>query len=634
MLKNLLGDLAKRLRIGQATTAAADPLDGWRAEFRGADATRRQALMSELDRWIAAHPERKQGWTLRGDWRLKLGALDDAERDYRKALQIDPLSPGAQEGLGLVLLHGRRLDDAYLHLEMAHKLKPMDADILNHWGLVALEMGNLGDARAKFERAIERDVRNPHTWHNLGLAVTKLGRAAKGVEYLRRAIELKPDHGLAYSNIALAYRDAEQLEEAIGAARRAVELKSGSSRVWVVLGDVLIDAGQFEASEHALQQALVLDPRDHTALIAQGKLHAAWGRHAEAERAYRRALELSPGNPEAEGGLGQLELLLGRFEAGWDHYEARRRSETAPVRDFPFLEWDGGDLAGRTVLVHAEQGLGDLILFASCLPDLMSRAGHVVVETYPRLAALFARSFPEATVVGHDVGEPGLDWLRELPPIERHVAAGTLPRRLRRDNASFPRHDGYLRADESRVAALRERLASLGRGPTLGIAWRGGLLRSAGAQRSLPLEALLRCLAPFGMPLVSLQYGQVGGEVEAAAHATGVPLHHWSELLVDQDDAAALTCAVDAVVTVCQTQAHLTGALGRPGCILVPANPNWRYGAVGNSTPWYPSLHLARQSRQGDWSDALDGMASWLKSRFAGGAAAGAADPTHVRPRR
>lgn len=616
MLKNLLSELGKGLRRGEAAAAATDdPLEGWRAEFRGADPARRQALMAELDRWIGEHPQREQGWTLRGDWRLRLGALDDAEHDYRKALQIDPLSPGAQEGLGLALLHAHRLDDAYLHLETAHKLKPMDADILNHWGLVALEMRNLGDAQAKFERAVERDVRNPHTWHNLGLVATKLGLPAKGIEYLRRAIELKSDHGLAYSNIALAYRDAEQLDEALQAARRAVELKAGNSRVWVVLGDVLIDAGEFEESHRALQQALLLGPRDHTALIALGKLHAAWGRHEDAEHAYRDALTLSPGNAEAEGGLGQLELLLGRFGTGWDHYEARRRSETAPVRDFPFLEWDGGDLAGRTVLVHAEQGLGDLILFASCIPDLMARAGHVVVETYPRLAMLFERSFPKATVVGRDVSDPGLDWLRELPPIERHVAAGSLPRWLRRDGSAFPSRAGYLRADEKRVAALRERISALGLGPALGVAWRGGLLRSAGAQRSLPLEELLRGLAAFGMPLVSLQYGAVEAEVEAAARATGVPLHHWPELLIDQDDAAALTSAVDAIVTVCQTQAHLTGALGRPGCVLVPANPNWRYGSAGDTTPWYPSLHLARQSRVGDWSDAIAGMATWLRGR-------------------
>ncbi len=616
MLKNLFNELGKSLRR-ESATAQADPVEGWRAAFRGASPAQRAGLLQQLDAWLAEHPERKQGWTLRGDWRLRLGDLLGAEQDYRRALQLDPLSPSAQEGLGLALLHARRLDDAYLHLEMAHKLQPMNADILNHWGLVSLEMGNLGDARAKFERAVERDVQNPHTWHNLGLVMTKLGQPDKGIAHLRRAIELKPDHGLAYSNIALAYRDAEQLDAAVDAARRATELKADNSRVWVVLGDVLIDAGDFEASERALRQAVHLNAGDHTAQIALGKLYTAWGRHAPAEQAYRASLAIVPGDPEAEGGLGQLELLLGRYTPGWDHYEARRRSANAPVRSFPFLEWAGESLAGRTLLVHAEQGLGDIILFASCLPELIATAGHVVIETYPRLAGLFARSFPAATVVGRDVSDTSLDWLRPLPPIERHIAFGSLPRLLRRDAGCFPAHAGYLQADPDAVSRHRDRLSALGSGPVLGIAWRGGLLRSAGAQRSLALEALVAALKPVGAQLVSLQYGDVRDEVDAASAATGVPIHHWPETLVDQDDAAALTCAVDAVLTVCQTQAHLTGALGRPGCVLVPANPNWRYGATAPSTPWYPSLRLVRQQVLGDWSAALGTAADWSRAHLA-----------------
>lgn len=614
MLKSLLSELGRSLRRKEPHHHhQADPLGAWQEEFRTADPAQRDSLMGKLDRWIEANLGRKQGWALRGDWHLRLGNLPGAEADYRKALQIDPLSPSAQEGLGLVLLHARRLDDAYLHLETAHKLQPMNADILNHWGLVALEMGNLCDARSKFERAVERDVRNPHSWHNLGLAATKLGHVAEGVKCFRRAIDLKPDHGLGYSNLALAQRDAEQLDEAITAARRAVELKAGNSRAWVVLGDILIDAGRFDESERALQRAAALNPMDHTAFVARGKLYAAWGRHADAGHAYRTALELAPGNAEAEGGLGQLELLVSSFAQGWDHYEARRRSEAAPVRSFPFPEWDGSDISGRTILVHAEQGLGDLILFASCLPEVVAQAGHVVIETYPRLAGLMTRSFPDATVVGRDVSEPGLDWLTPYGAIDLHIAAGSLPRLLRRDASCFPRHDGYLRADPERVRCLRERMAALGSKLAIGVAWRGGLLRSAGAQRSLPLVELLRALEPLGATLISLQYGNVQPEVDAAVQATGVRLSHWPELLTDQDDAAALTVAVDAVVTVCQTQAHLTGALGRPGCVLVPANPNWRYGTNSSTMPWYPSLHLARQPVLGEWSGALADMVAWLR---------------------
>lgn len=617
MLKTVLSELRRSLSRKAATGGpAVDPLETWRTAFIGASAEERQALLKQLDAAIAANPQRKQSWTLRGDWQLRMGRLHEAEQDYRRSLQIDPMSPSAHEGLGLVLLQTRRLEEAYLHFELAHKVQPMNADVLTHWGLVALEMGNLSDAHAKFERAVERDVRNPHAWHNLGLVETKRGHPQRGIECLQRAIDLKPDHGLAYSNIALAYRDAEHPEDAVAAARRAVELKADNARVWVVLGDVLVDAGQFDEADRALQQAVQLGPQIAAPQIALGKLYTAGGRFADGERAYRQALSLAPGDPEAEGGLGQLELLQGRFAEGWDHYEARKRAASAPVRSFPFAEWAGEDLSGRTLLVHAEQGLGDIILFASCLPTVIARAGHVVVETHPKLARLLGRSFPSATIVGRDGGQPGLDWLHGLPTIERHIAIGSLPRLLRRAQADFPSHDGYLQADATRVASWRERLDRLGREPKIGVTWRGGLLRSGGVQRSLALESLLTALQPLGAHLISLQYGDVHAPINAAHRSTGIAIEHWPDALIDQDDAAALTCAVDAVVTVCSTQAHLTGALGRPGCVLVPANPNWRYGATGDTMPWYPSLHLARQHRPGDWSDALTNAQSWLTGRL------------------
>jgi tetratricopeptide (TPR) repeat protein len=613
MLKNLLLDLGQRLRRPKSggESRSTDPIESWRDEFSRADGPRRQTLGLQLDDWIAAHPDRKQGWTLRGDWRLKLGDLPGAEQDFRRALLLDPLSPSAQEGIGLTLLQAGRLEEAYLHLESAHKLQPMNAEVLTHWGLVALEMGNLGDAHAKFERAVERDVRNPYAWHNLGLVALKQGRTADGIEHLRRAIELKPDHGLAHSNIALAYRDADRLDDALAAARRATELKADNARVWVVLGDLLTDAGELGEAEQSLQLASRLAPMSEGAWIALGKLYAASDRPADGLQAYRQALELVPNSAEAELGLGQLELLQRHFDTGWDLYEARKRTLARPVRSFPFIEWQGEDLTGRTLLVHAEQGLGDLILFSSCLPEVIERAGHVVVETYPRLASLFARSFPGATVIGRDTRDSSLDWLHGLPPVDRQIAIGSLPKLLRRDAASFPAHVGYLKADTVAVARARQRLAELGPGPKLGIAWRGGLVRSAGVQRSVSLGDLLAALKPLGVHLVSLQYGQVTENVEAASRACGVTLTHWPELLDNQDDAAALTCALDGVLTVCQTQAHLTGALGRPGCVLVPACPNWRYGTTANHTPWYPSLHLVRQGELDDWSDALQRACEW-----------------------
>jgi tetratricopeptide (TPR) repeat protein len=616
VLGRLLRDIARqwlptRRPAGDDTTL----LDVLTAEFDAADRPRRAELLGTLQVWVDAHPGQLRGWVLAGDWQTRLGRLDEAEAAYRRALRHDPNHAPAQEGIGLALLKAGRLDEAYLHLETAHKRQPMSAEIMVHWGLVALEMGQLGDAARKFQGAIDRDPRNPQAWHNLGLVSLRQGDAARGIGLLKRAIDVEPGLGIAHSNLALACRDAEQLDEGLQAARRAVALKPRDARSRVILADLLTDAGEFDAAAHTLDEADALDPGDRGLHLGRAKLYTAQGGLQEAEAELHAVLAAEPDEPEATGALGQLHLLTGRFESGWDLYEARLRSHTAAQPSLPRPLWQGEPLDGRTLLVQAEQGLGDVIFFGGCLPDVLARAGHVVLETYPRLATLMQRSFPSATVVGRDVRDPDTAWLEALPPVDLRCHIASLPRWLRRKREAFTPHDGYLVADMARTEALRQRLAAAGPEPAIGIAWRGGLTRTARLQRSVPLETLLRALGPTGARLVNLQHGEVAEELAAASATTGVPVTHWPELLTDQDGAAALTLALHGVVTVCQTQAHLTGALGRPGCVLVPRHPNWRYGVNGPTVPWYPSLRLMRQDQVGDWQAPLKHAAAWVAAR-------------------
>ncbi|ACB32762.1 Tetratricopeptide TPR_2 repeat protein [Leptothrix cholodnii SP-6] len=551
-----------------------------------------------------------------GDWLLQAGRHDEAESAYRKALQIKPLHARAQEGLGLVLLRIGRLEEAFLHLEAAHKVEPDNAEILTHWGLVDLEMGNLGNAAGKFHRAIERDPRNPHAWHNLGLVALKQGQVDTSIELLRKAIEIRPQHGLAYSNLAMALRRAERLDDALDAARKATEYKADNARVWVVLADVQMNLGDFDAAGQSLERATAIDPQHVGTFVGLGKRHAATGDPTRSREAYTRALQLNPDSADARGGLGELELLLGQWSTAWDLYEARRRVEGTPVRPYPFKPWQGEDLQQRHILVHAEQGLGDIILFASCLPQLQALGGQCTIEVRSRMQALFARSFPQARVIGRAANAELLDWPAELPAFDYEIPFGSLPRWFRARATDFPAHQGYLVADAARVQTWRDKLAPGGR-PTVGIAWRGGMAATSKLQRSLELKALVSALAPTGVQLVCLQYGNVDAELEQVRSELGVHIDPGVSGFGDLDDLAALTQACDRIVTVCSTQAHLTGALGKPGLVLVPSNPSWRYLHTGTSMPWYPSLQLVRQQQPGDWSAVLTQAQSWVTSQTA-----------------
>lgn len=614
MLSHLLKEIGRAFRETKdlAKTAHEGPADP-RAAFRSASSEQRRDLVDSLQRQLQNEPANLEGWVLLGDWTLQLQRHGDAEAAYRTALKTQPLNARAQEGLGLALLYLGRLEESYLHLETACKVNPSNAEAWTHWGLVELELGNLGEAAAKFQRAIERHPDNPHAWHNLGLVAFRQGRAHQSVQHLERCLQLKPDHGLAYSNLALAALRCEDLGKATEAAEKAVELKRDTARVWTVHGEVAIASGDFEAASTSFSHAAALAETTAAPWIGLGKLHMSTGRLQEADDAFTRAISLEPHHAEARAAKGQLQLLRGHWAEGWDLYEARRSTLSMPVRPIPCAEWRGEDPSGRRILVHAEQGLGDIILFASCVQDLIDRGAHCVVEVPPRLNALFCRSFPKAEVISHDPTDARTEWLQPLGVIDLHVPIGTLPRHFRRTLADFPGHAPYLKADDEATAQWREQLGKRD-GPVIGIAWKGGLLTTASQQRSLPVLDLVRALTKTGARLVCLQHGHVTDDLLQLKTEHQVDVHPGVSGFADLDEVAALTSSLDGVVTVCCTQAHLCGALGVPGLVLVPTNPNWRYGHTGERTPWYPSLRLARQTAHGDWGAPLQSAADWVRT--------------------
>jgi len=617
MLNVLFHEVIRSLRRKKNDPSPAlDPYRERKESFHDADLSNQLASADRLYAELMIEPNNLKGWTLLGDWRLQLSQYTQAETAYRQALEINSRHARAQEGLGLALLHTRQFEEAYLRLDTASKIEPFNTEIWTHWGLIDLELGNLSRAAEKFQSAIERNHKNPHAWHNLGLVAYRQGNPTLSIELIKKAIKIKPDYGLAYSNLALSLRRVEQLDEGLIAARRATELKANNARVWVVLADLQINRGDFDAAEKSLEQAIQRESQHVGTHVAFGKLHMVRGNYSNARNSYDNALRLSPEDPDAQVGMAELQLLLGEWGTAWDLHEARRRVEPSPVRKLPYIEWQGEELTGHRVLVHSEQGIGDIILFASCYQELELRGARCVLEVRPRLKKLFERSFPNAIIVGNEGIDNELSWLSLLPPIDRHIPFGSLPRWLRRTDAMFPEHHGYLQADPNSTAKWRAKLLNelpKRRGPIIGIAWRGGLATTAKGQRSLELNELIRTLRHTEAHLVCLQYGDTEKEIKQAQELYDCPIHPGLSGFADLDDVAALTAACDGIITVCSTQAHLTGALGKNGLILVPHNPSWRYGATDTGSIWYPSLQLMRQDKSGDWRLPILSTRAWIE---------------------
>jgi hypothetical protein len=297
----------------------------------------------------------------------------------------------------------------------------------------------------------------------------------------------------------------------------------------------------------------------------------------------------------------------------WASYRERRRCAgfDLTVSRCPAPLWSGESVEGKVVLTYGEQGLGDEILFGSCYPDLIAQAAHCIIETEPRLEELFRRSFPAATVLGR---HRETELSAAYPGVSCKLPCGDLPYLYRGSTAAFPQRPGYLAAAPSKVDGWKRRLEELGPGCKIGISWRGGTARTRQEVRSAALDHWRPVLAHPGSQFVSLQYGDCEAELERARSELGVDLHHWPEAIADYDQTAALVSALDLVITVTTSVAHLAGALGSPVWILVNAAPRWCYGSRGDRMPWYTSARLFRQRRMEVWDDVMQAVAQRLDS--------------------
>jgi len=326
---------------------------------------------------------------------------------------------------------------------------------------------------------------------------------------------------------------------------------------------------------------------------------------------YERLIAEAPHVSEFQWNRGISNLLQGRFRDGWKDYELRnRREDGARDRHFPFEEWDGQPLASRTILVFAEQGLGDEIMFASCLPDLLTIAPNCVVECDRRLTDLFRRSFPAARIQGADRSDQS--WLLAYPDISVQCAIASLPRHFRLAESDFPAHSGYLKADVAAVNEWARHIAALGAGLKVGVAWRGGTTRTRAELRSLPLPLWAPLLDVPDVHFINLQHGEVEGDLESIERSTGIRIHQFA--FPDIDSLASLVVALDLVISVDCSIAHLAGAMGKAVWVLLSTPAEWRYRSEGELMLWYPSARLIRQLHAGDWTPVIQRATAMLRS--------------------
>jgi tetratricopeptide (TPR) repeat protein len=463
------------------------------------------------------------------------------------------------------------------------------------------------------------NTRHDHAqaYYYLGLSHLNQNCFEDAADCFLMATHFRPDFPEALHQLGLVARRRRDYDQAVVYFEKAIELNPNFAYARNNLGYTLFnELGEHERGAAHIEAALRLRPQDpdircnySMVLVHRGLLDAALAQCDE-------LLAAHPDLHEARLNRALAALKLGRFAEAWPDYEARKCAYGNYVaRDFGFPEWRGEPLAGKSVLVYAEQGVGDQIMFASCLPDLLQHAGRCVVECSPQLEKLFRRSFPRATVCVGDPTSRDSSWISRLGAIDYQIAIGSLPLHFRSDLSRFPHHAGYLQTDPERCAYWRQRLDALGAGYKIGISWHGGAVSTRRALRSIPLQQWLPLVSQASCHFVSLQYGDNGGESGRFAHEHGVHIHHWQQAIDDYDETAALVSALDLVISVQTAVVHLSGALGKPAWVLVPTIAEWRYLQEGDTMPWYPSVRLFRQQLLGAWRPLITEIAQRLSTR-------------------
>lgn len=533
-------------------------------------------------------------WHLRGVALHQSGQSEPAVQAMRHALTLRPDDTATLSNLGLALRALQRHDEALQAYDRALQLAPQFAQAWGNRGNLLRDMGRSADAVDSFERAVTANAQLASAWHGLGLALGDLARWPPSLEAFDRALSLQPDYAVAWMDRGNSLRALERFEDALQSYERSLELAPDAAFTWSNRGVVLKRLGRLAEAVLSYTRALALKPDFVDAMVNFATLQKDRMDIESAMALNQRALGLQPDNSGAHLNLAICHLVTGDWAQGLPHYEWRWKTEQLRevARNFSSPQWDGRQsLQGKTILLHAEQGLGDTLQFCRLAAAVAARGARVVLEVQPQLKDLLGNLEGIHAIVAR--GEI-------LPPFDLHCPLLSLPLALGLSIGELPLAQSYVQAPAGRVAHWA---AQLGAGaPKVGLVWSGRPEHKNDHNRSLPLAALQAALPP------GPQYHCLQKEFRPADAALLQTLPHianWSALLHDFGETAALVANLDWVVSVDTSVAHLAAAMGKPVWLLLPFSPDWRWIVGREDSPWYPGMRLYRQSSVDDWPGVL-----------------------------
>jgi tetratricopeptide (TPR) repeat protein len=572
-----------------------------------------------------------------GELRLAAGKTEEARQEFERALRWQPTLVPAHMGIGNALAMEGENEAALERYEWSLRLRPNMAEGEFAAGFVLARMGSPKEAERRYRRALVLRPDFAAAWMNLGALLREQGRDLFAEAALRRAVELRPDLIAGWVNLALVERDRERMEAAEDCLRKAFALNPEQVETQIAWCQLCAKRADMAGAWGWLQWALARDAKHAEALNTMGILLHKEGRFSEAIEAFEEAeavghlgassnrgnclldmgrmgealsahelaVERDAKHPGARYNLALTQIRMGEWEGGWRGYEARwqfREVHRRP-RVFRQARWQGQQLDGERVLIHAEQGLGDTIQFCRYAALVAARGGFPVLQVQEpvgqlvRSLAVVQAGAAETALLGG--GSGGLTFDLEVPLM-------SLPAVFSTTQETVPWQGAYLAADKALAAHRGEELELRAEGRAglrVGVAWAGNPHYKGDARRSMHVEKLIPLLRTPGVEWVSLQKGPAAEQMGTL----DVDVRLWDGSSGDRDlaDTAALVAGLDLVITTDTCIAHLAGAMAKPVWILLPHLADWRWGNEGETTPWYPTARLYRQATPGDWEGLL-----------------------------
>ncbi|MGC4002999.1 MAG: tetratricopeptide repeat protein [Pirellulales bacterium] len=621
------------LGLGQARASTND-IDGALAAFQHAE---------------SVSPNNPKVFNHRGGALLRRGENDQAVAAFRRAVALAPGYTAAWNNLGCALHESQRYDQAAECFAEIVRLEPqnetaaqglrsclalaeaLDAGLGPRAPPTAVAMSTplremLSQAAEHFnaerydeagrmaEQALTLQADHPVALRIIGVAQRRRGEMDAAIATLRTAIATDPNNHALHFELGVCYLERYDHRTAYECFLETLRLKPNFQPCYVNLSGIMEQQERYEDATAWAKKAVESSPNCRLSLYNLGNSYREQGRIEEAIGAYQASLKVDPGYERAAWNLGICRLHLGDFAQGWPGYEMRSRVGEVDFDLYTFPLWRGESLTGKTILVHAEQGLGDEIVFCSCLMELAEKAGHVILICEPRLEKLFTRSFPGVEVHGYMRRKDRAPY-PVAARVDYQLPMGSLPLYFRNSREAFPRRERFLTPDARLVDEWRARFAELGPGMKVGISWQAGGKPLERRKRSVPLDQWGPFFEIPGVDFVNLQYGDSSEVIDEVRDAYGVTLHDWEQgdPLIDVENFAAKIASLDLVISVGNATVHLAGGVGTPAWTMLPMIPSWRWMIRGDESPWYKTVRLFRQPERKNWAPVVSSLSAMLR---------------------